>query len=71
MDSSSVLRNSRLIHSHRPLKIGYYITDGVIDPHPACSRAVVDTVEMLKEMGHECVKVAKSNFHTSLLLHPN
>ncbi|VDK88162.1 unnamed protein product [Litomosoides sigmodontis] len=39
----------------RHLRIGYYVDDGFLKPVPACSRAVVQTVEKLKAVGHELV----------------
>ncbi|CAG9537517.1 unnamed protein product [Cercopithifilaria johnstoni] len=43
------------VGNDRCLRIGYYIEDGFMKPVPACSRAVVQTVEKLKAAGHELV----------------
>ena len=31
--------------------------DGVVKGSPACHRAVLETVEALREAGHECVEI--------------
>ena len=38
------------------LKFGYYFNDGMARVTPACSRAVSETVEVLRKQGHECVE---------------
>lgn len=38
------------------LKFGYYLDDGMARITPACSRAVLETVEALRKQGHECVE---------------
>uniref|UniRef100_A0A0R3S4P0 Amidase domain-containing protein n=1 Tax=Elaeophora elaphi TaxID=1147741 RepID=A0A0R3S4P0_9BILA len=43
------------IANSRRLRIGYYVEDGFMKPVPACSRVVAQTVEKLKEVGHEMV----------------
>ncbi|VBB28696.1 unnamed protein product [Acanthocheilonema viteae] len=56
------------------LRIGYYVDDGFMKPVPACSRAVAQTVEKLKAIGHEMVlfhlpdpKNAASLFYRGLM----
>jgi amidase len=34
-----------------------YKTDGVVKGSPACHRAVLETVEALRKVGHECVEI--------------
>ncbi|KAF2221260.1 amidase signature domain-containing protein [Elsinoe ampelina] len=43
--------------SSRKLRIGVLRTDGVIDPSPACARALQTTVEALQSAGHEIVEL--------------
>ena len=38
------------------LKFGYYLMDGLVKVSPACKRAVLETVEVLRREGHECVE---------------
>lgn len=38
------------------LKFGYYFNDGISLITPACSRALSETIEALREQGHECVE---------------
>ena len=40
----------------KSLRFGYYYTDGFCRASPACRRAVSETVEALKKLGHECVE---------------
>ena len=51
------------------LKFGYYFNDGMARITPACSRAVSETVEALREQGHECVefKLPSRELRTCLL----
>ncbi|OCH93682.1 amidase signature enzyme [Obba rivulosa] len=39
------------------LRFGYYLSDGLIKPSPACQRAVRETIEALRREGHECVEI--------------
>ncbi|KAF9530362.1 amidase [Crepidotus variabilis] len=39
------------------LKFGYYTSDKYIKASPACQRAVFETIERLREAGHECVQI--------------
>ncbi|KAM6217031.1 vitamin D3 hydroxylase-associated protein-like [Rhynchocyon petersi] len=41
--------------STRPLRIGYYETDGFTQPSPSMARAVQLTVQLLQEAGHQVV----------------
>lgn len=45
------------IRDKRRLKIGVMRTDGVIDPAPACARALEETVTALKKDGHQVFDV--------------
>lgn len=38
------------------LKIGVISTDTIVEPSPACARALKISVNALKEMGHECIE---------------
>jgi Asp-tRNA(Asn)/Glu-tRNA(Gln) amidotransferase A subunit family amidase len=40
-----------------PLKIGIMTTDGVVDPAPACARALDITTKALEALGHTCVPI--------------
>ncbi|VDN01234.1 unnamed protein product [Thelazia callipaeda] len=60
----------------RPLRIGYFVEDGFMKPVPACARAVIQTVEKLKTLGHELVQFhlpepenAASLFYKNLMPH--
>ncbi|KAF4552555.1 Amidase-like protein 13 [Elsinoe fawcettii] len=44
--------------SSRKLRIGVMRTDGVIDPSPACARALQISVEALQSAGHEVVELS-------------
>lgn len=43
-------------YSTKKLKIGYFTVDGFLIPVPACKRAVLQTVEKLKNDGHELIE---------------
>ena len=45
------------VRDQKRLKIGVMRTDGVIDPSPACARALQETVQALKQDGHEVFDV--------------
>ncbi|VIO87637.1 amidase, putative [Brugia malayi] len=47
--------NKLTVANSRHLRIGYFVEDGFMKPVPACSRVVVQTVEKLRELGHELV----------------
>jgi len=38
----------------KPLRIGFYTTDGFFDPQPAIQRAVEEAVEAMQARGHTC-----------------
>lgn len=44
-----------LTESGKHLRIGYFFDDGFLKPTPGCARVVKETVEMLREAGHEMV----------------
>jgi len=44
---------NHLANPGRPLKIGFYTKDGIFPPTPGMSRAVQETVDLLKKAGHE------------------
>ncbi|EMD38846.1 hypothetical protein CERSUDRAFT_104159 [Gelatoporia subvermispora B] len=39
------------------LRFGYYLSDELVKPSPACQRAVREAVNALRRAGHECVEV--------------
>jgi len=41
----------------KKLRVGVLRTDGVVDPSPACARALEEVVQVLKKEGHEVVDV--------------
>jgi Asp-tRNA(Asn)/Glu-tRNA(Gln) amidotransferase A subunit family amidase len=45
------------IQEKKTLRIGVLRTDGVVDPSPACARALEEVVQVLKKEGHEVVDV--------------
>lgn len=47
----------------RKPKIGFYTTDGMIDPAPGCVRAVTEAVEKLKNVGYETVAIKSPDIH--------
>ncbi|KDR65722.1 hypothetical protein GALMADRAFT_260127 [Galerina marginata CBS 339.88] len=47
----------REVQLPKKLKFGYYTSDNYIKASPACKRAVLETVEALREAGHECIEV--------------
>ncbi|THH27472.1 hypothetical protein EUX98_g6717 [Antrodiella citrinella] len=47
----------RQIEMPAKLKFGYYTSDNFIKASPACQRAVLESVEALREAGHECVEI--------------
>ncbi|VDK49098.1 unnamed protein product [Anisakis simplex] len=60
--------------SKRKLRIGYYVDDGFMKPVPALERTTQETVEYLREAGHEMVRfhipqphLAASLFYKNLL----
>ncbi|GAA5904507.1 uncharacterized protein JCM6883_006515 [Sporobolomyces salmoneus] len=49
------------VELQKKLKFGYYLTDGFCHASPACSRAVLETVEALRKQGHEVVEIPSPN----------
>ncbi|KAF9485469.1 amidase [Pholiota conissans] len=47
----------------KKLKFGYYTSDNYIKASPACKRAVLETVEALRNAGHECVEFEVPDAH--------
>ncbi|EGG01371.1 uncharacterized protein MELLADRAFT_50128 [Melampsora larici-populina 98AG31] len=43
--------------SPRKLKLGFFVDDKLIKASPPCQRAVLETVERLRDRGHECVPI--------------
>jgi len=50
----------------RKPKIGFYTTDGMIDPAPGCMRAVTQAVDMLRKDGYEVVPILPPDIHQVL-----
>ncbi|GAB7357576.1 hypothetical protein MBLNU459_g0086t1 [Dothideomycetes sp. NU459] len=44
-------------HEKKRLRVGVLRTDGVVDPSPACARALQTAVSALESQGHECFDV--------------
>ena len=44
----------------KKFKVGVLRTDGVVDPSPACARAIEEVVDALRKEGHEIVDVSSS-----------
>jgi Asp-tRNA(Asn)/Glu-tRNA(Gln) amidotransferase A subunit family amidase len=49
-------------------RIGVMRTDGVVDPSPACARAVEEVVQALKKEGHEVIDVTPPNAYEALVI---
>jgi len=47
----------------RKPKIGFYTTDGMIDPAPGCVRAVTEAVDRLRTAGFETVPIQPPDIH--------
>ena len=43
----------QVYESKKPLRIGYYVNDGLTKATPACERAVLVAKTALEKMGHE------------------
>ena len=48
---------SKAYKEKKRFRVGILRTDGVVDPSPACARAVDEVVEVLRKEGHEVVDV--------------
>ncbi|KPM40624.1 hypothetical protein AK830_g5957 [Neonectria ditissima] len=55
-------------YSHRKLRIGVFRTDGVVDPSPACKRALETTEAALRKAGHEIVEIDPPSPYEALCL---
>jgi len=56
------------IGDKKVLKVGVLRTDGVVDPAPACARAVEEVVQVLKKEGHEVVDVTPPSPYEALYI---
>jgi Asp-tRNA(Asn)/Glu-tRNA(Gln) amidotransferase A subunit family amidase len=52
----------------KKFKVGVLRTDGVVDPSPACARAVEEVVQALKKEGHEVVDVEPPSPYEALYI---
>ncbi|RQM05856.1 hypothetical protein DH86_00002178 [Scytalidium sp. 3C] len=52
----------------KKLKVGVLRTDGVVDPSPACARALEQVVTALKKEGHEVVDVEPPSPYEALVI---
>lgn len=52
----------------KKLRVGVYRTDGVIDPSPACKRALEMTESALRKAGHEIVEIEPPSGYEGLYL---
>jgi len=43
------------------LKIGYYLTDGIVEPMPAIKRAILESVQKMKDLGAEVIEYTPPN----------
>lgn len=57
--------------SRKPLKVGVMRTDDVVDPAPACARALDMAVDALKSQGHEVFDVTPPNPYEGLVIASN
>lgn len=55
----------------KKLKVGIMRTDNVVDPAPACARALQMTVSALQAQGHECFDVHPPNPYEALVIASN
>eukprot|EP00823_Brevimastigomonas_motovehiculus_P005558 TRINITY_DN4132_c0_g1_i1.p1 TRINITY_DN4132_c0_g1~~TRINITY_DN4132_c0_g1_i1.p1 ORF type:complete len:649 (-),score=152.89 TRINITY_DN4132_c0_g1_i1:85-2031(-) len=53
----------------KKLTVGYYLSDGWIDPSPACVRAVQTAVQLLQANGHTVVECSPPDIHRAQLLY--
>ncbi|KAF4635022.1 hypothetical protein G7Y89_g3079 [Cudoniella acicularis] len=56
------------IEEGKKLRFGVLRTDGVVDPSPACARAVEEVVQALKKQGHEVVDVEPPSPYEALYI---
>ncbi|KAK0509101.1 hypothetical protein JMJ35_008472 [Cladonia borealis] len=54
------------VKEQKRFKIGVMRTDGVVDPSPACARALERTISALRSQGHEIVEVNPPSPYTAL-----
>jgi Asp-tRNA(Asn)/Glu-tRNA(Gln) amidotransferase A subunit family amidase len=57
--------------SKKPLKVGIMRTDNVVDPAPACARALDMAASALKSQGHEVFNVSPPNPYEALVIASN
>ncbi len=57
--------------SKKPLKVGVMRTDNVVDPSPACARALQTAASALKSQGHEVFDVSPPDPYESLVIASN
>ena len=55
----------------KPLKVGIMRTDNVVDPAPACARALQMSATALKEQGHEVFDVSPPSPYEALVIASN
>lgn len=55
-------------YSQRILRVGIFRTDGVVDPSPACKRALEMTEAALRKAGHEIVEIDPPSPYEALCL---
>ncbi|XP_066228749.1 vitamin D3 hydroxylase-associated protein-like [Saccopteryx leptura] len=56
-----------LYSSHRPLRIGYYDSDGYTQPSPSMARAVRLTSRLLQEAGHQVIPFSVPRIEHAIL----
>jgi Asp-tRNA(Asn)/Glu-tRNA(Gln) amidotransferase A subunit family amidase len=52
----------------KKFRVGILRTDGVVDPSPACARAVDEVAEVLKKEGHEVIDVTPPSPYEALYI---
>ncbi|KAM4722933.1 vitamin D3 hydroxylase-associated protein-like [Rhinophrynus dorsalis] len=58
--------NEEVYSSSRPLRIGYYETDGTTMPTPSMKRAVLETKDLLEKAGHTLVPFTPPSVENSM-----
>ena len=56
------------IQEKKMFRVGVMRTDGVVDPSPACARAVEEVVQALKKEGHEVIDVTPPDPYEALVI---
>lgn len=49
------------LNNKKKLRVGVMFTDGIVDPSPACARALQLSVDALRKKGHEIIEIIPEN----------